>query len=140
VKLGIEGNQRGRRVGWMNDVTWSAAEDRMELVLARGREALVSAILQAGESIAVIPAPGALADITGQSAGVANLRRSDAFGGFRKHRVVFANLRVVTQRVERNQPADLNLPGLCFHFVEPANRLQIDQHVRRNQALFHHPE
>src|ERR1700675_340869 len=96
----------------MHDVTRSAAKNRVELVLARRREALVSAILQARKAVAVIPAPGPLANVTRQSAGIADLGRSDALGRFRQHGVLFADLRVVAKRIQRNQPADLHLAGL----------------------------
>ena len=60
MKLGIQGKQCGRGVRWMNDVAGSAAENRVELVLARSRETLVPAVLETRKSVAIIPAPGPL--------------------------------------------------------------------------------
>ena len=73
----------------MNDVARTAAEDGVELVLSREREALVAAGLVAFEPIAVIPAPRALADVPGQCSGVADLRGRHASGGFGEHGVIF---------------------------------------------------
>ena len=65
-RLGVERDERGSRVGRMHDVARPAAEDRMELVLAGKRKALVAPGLVAGNPLRKY-APRPLADVAGQA-------------------------------------------------------------------------
>ncbi len=108
AELRVERHQRRRGVRRMHDEAGSAAEDRVELVLAGDREALIAAGFVARETVAEIPAPRALADVAGQRADVADLRRRDALGRFGQHRVLRSNQRVAAERIERDQAADVS--------------------------------
>src|SRR5207244_5766898 len=70
----------------MHDVARPAAEDRVELVLAGGGEALAAAVFEARKPVAVVPAPRPLADVAGQGGDVADLWRAHAVGGLRQDR------------------------------------------------------
>src|SRR4029450_13791157 len=78
---GAKRDQRGRRVGRMDDIAGAAAEDRVELVLAGEREALIPAVLVALEAVPEVPTPRTLTHVAGDRADVANLRRRRAAGG-----------------------------------------------------------
>ena len=58
----------------MDDVTGTAAEDRVKLILASEREAPVPTGLVAREPVPVVPAPRSLAQVAGQRPDVADLR------------------------------------------------------------------
>ena len=74
--------------GRMDDVSRTVAEDGVELILARRREAGVPAFFVADEFfVAVIPAPRPLVDVAAQRALIANLRRSDLACGFDQRRI-----------------------------------------------------
>ena len=74
----IEGNRRHGQARRMDDVTGSAAEDGVILILAVDGEASRSTLLQAIELlVAVVPAARALIQIAADGPGVANLRRAD---------------------------------------------------------------
>src|SRR5579862_5007401 len=124
----------------MHDVARAAAEDSMKLVLARSRKTDLAAVFQTRKAVAKIPAPGALANVARESAGVANLRRAHFLGGFRQHGVLFADALIAAQGIESDQAADLELPALNLNLIQPSDGLQIHQHVRRNQMLLHHPK
>ncbi len=97
VKLRVQRHQRRRGVRRMHDVAGPAAENGVELILARSRKTNVAAVLEARKTVAEIPAPGALANVARQRSGIANLRRAHLLGGFRQHRVFFANARIAAQ-------------------------------------------
>src|ERR1700719_3064802 len=99
----------------MHDEAGAAAEDRVKFVFAVEAEALLAAVLEAREAIAVIPAPRALGHVAGQRSGVADLRCAYLPCGLGKHCVLAVNERMLAQRVERDQPADLDLAALLGH-------------------------
>ena len=70
----------------MDDVTGTAAEDRVELILAREREAPVPTGLVARKPVPVVPAPRPLAQVAGQCPDVADLRRGHTLGRVGQYR------------------------------------------------------
>src|SRR5437016_8318763 len=102
----------------MDDVARSAAEDGVEFVFAGHRKAGVAAVFQTRKSVAKIPAPRPLADISGERAGVADLRCANDFGRFPQHGVLFAYERMVAERVERDQSADFHAAALRSHLIQ----------------------
>src|ERR1700722_12753526 len=124
----------------MNNKTGPAAENRVKLILAIDRIADVATGLVALESVAVIPAPRPLANLPGQRAHIPDLRRRDAFGRLRQPRILPPDHLMPTQRIERNQSADVHAATGLGHLIEPADRLQIDQHIRVDDPLFYHAE
>ena len=111
VELRVERHQSRRGIGRMHDETRAAAEDGVELVLAVDREAGVAAGFEAREAVAEIPAPRALAHVARERPGIADLRRRHAPGRFGQHGVFAADERMVAERVERDQAADLHAAG-----------------------------
>src|SRR4029078_1231482 len=80
-----EGHREARR---MHDEAGAAAEDSLELVLARGREAPVAALLEADELlVAEVPAAWPLVEIAADGTLIAHLRRADFYRGGRDRRV-----------------------------------------------------
>ncbi|MGC4085820.1 MAG: hypothetical protein QM736_27760, partial [Vicinamibacterales bacterium] len=106
------------RVRWMDDIALSTAEDGVELVLTREREALVAAVLVAGERVAVIPAPRTLCNVPRKRAHVADLRRRHAGRGLGENRIVLPDDLVPAQRVERHQAADGHARGRSGDLVQ----------------------
>jgi acyl transferase domain-containing protein len=128
-------------VGRMHDVARPAAEDRVEGVLARDRITSRSAVLEALEAVPVVPAPGTLADVTGQRRGVADLRRRYALGRLGEHRILTPDLSVAAERIERHEPADRHTTaGRGLHLIEPLDGLQADEDIRCDEPVLHHPE
>src|SRR5215510_7422229 len=70
----IQCHQRRSQIRGMDAKARTTTKDRVLLILAIDREALVASCLETVETIAVIPAPGALRDIPGQRGRVAYLR------------------------------------------------------------------
>ena len=140
AELGVERDQRGRGIRRMHDEARSAAEDGVELVLAGDRETLVAAGLVARETVAEIPAPGALADVARERARIANLRRGDAGGGFGQHGVFARDERVAAERVERDLSADAHGSAFGFDLIEPFDSAQVDQNIGVDDALLHQAE
>src|SRR6185503_1153793 len=64
VNRGFECGQGHRRIRWMHDMTGTAAEDRVVLILAFGRRTRVAPTLEARDSRAQIPAAGSLAQVS----------------------------------------------------------------------------
>src|SRR5579864_8955309 len=124
----------------MDDIAGAAAEDRVETVLAADGEACIAAILQARKSVAEIPAPGALANVAGQGANIANLRSRHCFGCFGQHRILTPNQRMAAQRVKRDEAADVHAACRRRHLVESFNGLQIYKHIRLDNKFFHHSQ
>src|SRR5204863_2052198 len=106
AERGAERDQRRRGIGGMHDVARTAAEDRVELILAGEREALIAAGLVARKSVAVVPAPRPLADIAGDRSDVANLRRRHAARRFGQHRVIATDDLIPAERVQCDLSAD----------------------------------
>ncbi len=92
----------------MDDKAGAAAENGVEPVLAGDGKTLISTRFEAMKPIAEIPAPGPLANISGQRAEIADLLGGHAFGGFSEHGVIAPNLRVVAQGVETDLAADVD--------------------------------
>src|ERR1019366_5576813 len=105
-------------VGWMDDETGAAAEDRMKLIFAVDRKTGVATGFKARETVTEMPAPGALANIPRKRSSVANLRRGDAAGRFGKHCIVAQDQRMAAQRIERNLATDVHRRRGQRHLVQ----------------------
>src|SRR5262249_29051363 len=99
-----------REIRGMHDVTGPAvSENRMELILARRREAAIPALLETDEFfIAEIPAAWPLIDVAADRSGVTDLRRSDLAGSGGKHGIQSGNLLVLEQIHDLHGRADLH--------------------------------
>src|SRR5262245_48420931 len=69
----------------MDDKARTTTKDRVLLILAMNREAVTASCLEAVETIAIIPAPGSLRDITGQRGHIAYLRCPHTGGSLTQH-------------------------------------------------------
>ena len=134
---GAKRDQRGRRVGRMDDVAGTAAEDRVELVLAGEREALIPAVLVALEAVPEVPAPRTLTHVAGDGADVANLWRRRAAGALGEHGVILPEAVVPTDGVERRLAADDDARCRRRDLVQVCHRLQIHDDVGLDDALLH---
>src|ERR1700686_2354556 len=119
----------------MHDVTGTASEDGVKLVLARKREALVAAGLVAWEPVAVVPAPWPLTDIARQRADIPDLGRRDAARGFCEHRVPLLHRRVAAQRVEREQATDRDSSARGGDVIKTSDGLETDEYIGRDDAF-----
>src|SRR5207248_5686936 len=92
----------------MHDVRRPVAENGMELILTRGCETGVAALLEADELlVAVIPAPRPLIDVAADSALIADLRRADVARRFDERRIQLRDLRVLGEIDDFHRGADL---------------------------------
>src|SRR5262245_7675556 len=121
----------------MGDIAGTSAEDRVELILADDREALIPAVLVALEAVPEVPAPWTLTHVAGDRADVANLRRRRAAGGLGEHGVILPESVVPTDRIERRLAADADARRRRRHLVQVRHRLQIHDDVGLNDALLH---
>jgi hypothetical protein len=121
----------------MDDIAGTAAEDRVELVLAGEREALIPAVLVALEAVPEVPAPRTLTHVAGDRADVANLRRRRAAGGFGEHGVILPEDVVPADRVERRLAPDADACCRLRDLVQVRHRLQIHNDVGLDDALLH---
>src|SRR5438132_394471 len=137
AELRVERDQRGSCVRGMDDVTWAAAEDRMELVLATCGKAHRTAILQAGEAIAEVPTPWPLANVARERTDIADLRGRYRFGRFGQNGVLISNHRMAGESVQRDETADVHAACPWNHLVEPLDGLQVDEHIRLDYEIFH---
>src|SRR5205814_8186621 len=80
-----ERQQHRREIRRMNDVRWTAADDRVVLVLALRGVTLRTTLLQADHFFETeIPAARALTQISTNGTEIANLRRGDRVCSFRQ--------------------------------------------------------
>src|SRR5262245_8629276 len=121
----------------MDDIARTAAEDRVELVLADDREALIPAVLVALEAVPEVPAPWTLTHVAGDRADVANLRRRRAAGRLGEHGVIRPQAVMSTDRVERRLAPDANARCRLRDLVQVRHRLQIHDDVGLDDALLH---
>src|SRR5258708_1843060 len=124
-ELGVEGDESGSGVGRVDDVAWPAPENRVKLVFTVGAVADVPAILQAWKTVAVIPAPRPLADVARERAGVADLRRANAVGSLREHRVLFSDQRIASEGGESDQATDRYPVLVRCNAIQARNGLQV---------------
>src|SRR5512143_225503 len=90
----------------MDDVTGSAAEDAVELVLAAGdRVAELSPLAETVKLAAVIPAPGLLAEVSAYGALVPELRTCHFGGGLRERRIGLLNDFILCNLRDRSESA-----------------------------------
>ena len=140
AKSCVERHERDCSIRWMHNMARASAEDGVELIFAGGGKTGVAAVFEAGEAIAKIPAPWALAHITRQRADIADLRCRHSFGGFGQHGILAANYRMPAESVERDEPPNSHAsrvaPGERY-LIQTLDGFQVDEHVRRNDALFH---
>jgi len=127
---GVERDQGRRRIRRVDDVTGSASENRVKLVLARHRKTLVSARLEAREPVAVVPAPRALTQVARQRADVSDLWRRHALGRLGEHRVLTPDGGFATQRIERDHSPDRKPAAFRRHAIESLDPFQADDDVR----------
>ena len=104
-------------------------KDRVLLILAMDREAVAASGLETGETIAVIPAPGALRDIPGQRGHVAYLRGPHTGGGLTQHGPWRGQRGMAGQLGQGDQAADQGFRGGNRHRTGIAHGAQIDQDV-----------
>src|SRR5262245_26695814 len=121
----------------MDDIAGTAAEDRVELVLAGEREALIATVLVALEAVPEVPAPRALTHVAGDRADVANLRRRHGAGSLCEHRVILPEAVVATDRVEGRLAPDSNTRCRRRDLVQVRHRFQIHDDVGLDDALLH---
>ena len=135
--LRAERHQRRRGIRRMDDVARPAAEDRVKTAIAGHRVANLPAFAQAGEvRRAKIPAERPLANIAGDRAGIANLRRRRFAGGIGKNQQFFPDRRVFFDVRELGQRADAKPAALFFDIVQTGDSFQIN---RDNRARRHDP-
>src|ERR1051326_4383624 len=124
----------------MDDKARPAAKNGVELVLTGNRETLVAAGLVAREAIAEIPAPRALAHVARERAEIADLRRGDAFRSLGQHCVIAANLRMLAERIQGDESADVGASASRRDLIQSLRGPEIHQDVGRNDAFLDHPE
>src|SRR5262245_18322392 len=108
----------------MNDITGTAAEDRVKAAIAGKRVAELPAFAQAGEvRRSKTPAERPLADIAGDGAGVTNLRRRRFTGGVGENHQFLSNRRVLFNFHQLLQRTDAKCAALFFDVIEARNGL-----------------
>src|SRR5712692_6098764 len=107
----------------MNNVRWTAAEDRVVLVLARGGVALRAALLQTHDFFQTkIPAARALTKIAADGAEISNLRGGNRMRGFGKAWKTATHHRMLLKLSQRDQRADSQSSfAVCCDPIESTN-------------------
>ena len=113
----------------MDDKARTTTKDRVLLILAIDREALVASCLETVETIAVIPAPGSLRDIPGQRGHIAYLRCPHTGGGLTQHGPLIGQRGMAGKIAQGDQSADQGFRGGNRHRTGIANGAQIDNDV-----------
>src|SRR5262249_8757983 len=125
----IQCHQRRSQIRGMDDKARTATKDRVLLILAIDREALVASCLETVETIAVIPAPGALRDIPGQRGHVAYLRCPHTGGGLTQHGPWSGQRGMAGKLGQGDESADQGFRGGHRHRTGIAYGAQIDNDV-----------
>src|SRR5215831_8963080 len=120
----------------MNAKARTTPKDGVLLMLAMLREAVAASGLEAGEAIAIIPAPGALRDVPGQRGRIADLWCPHTGSGFAQHGPWTRQGRMLGQLAQGDQAADPGFRGRRHERTGLAYRTQIDHHVGLVGAVF----
>ena len=108
LRLGVQRQQRRRRIRRMDDVAQLAADDRVVAIVAGDGVAEVAALLVASEILAAEePAARPLVDVAAQRAEVADQRRGDAQRGLDEQRELLLQLFALDDLGQRRGGADV---------------------------------